>query len=172
MHKHDNYDIQSQLALPFLTTRTEVLEGIFNTLETEFDLKKRSKQRFIDSGSGNGKVVIFSGVNYKIKSIGIEINKNLIKEARSSLKHLNWMTKRYIKFKNEDLFSQNLEKFDFIYIYSLPSMHKFLLHLFRTLKRGAVIISYKYPLSNMKEIIESIIEIKIKGEDIFFYLVS
>jgi len=172
MHKHDNYEIQSQLALPYLSTRSEVLEGIFNILETEFSLKKRSKQHFIDLGSGNGKVVLFSGVNYKIKSIGIEINKNLIKEARLALKHLNWMTRRYIKFKNEDLFGQNLEKFNFIYIYSLPTMHKFLLHLFRTLKRGAVIISYKYSLSNIKEIIKSTIEIKVKGEDIFFYLVN
>ena len=172
MDQRDNYKIQSQLTLPYLSTRTEVLEGIFNILETKFGLKKRSNQSFIDLGSGNGKVVIFSGVNYKIKSIGVEINNQLVNEAKLSLKNLNWMIRRYIRFKNEDLFSQNLEKHDFIYIYSLPTMHKFLPHLFETLKRGAVIISYKYSLSNMKEIIQSTYETKIKDEDIFFYVIS
>lgn len=172
MHKHNNYEIQSQLALPYLSTHTIVLEGIFEILKTKYRLKKRSKQSFIDLGSGNGNVVIFSGVNYKIKSIGIEINKELVKEANSSLKNLKWMTRRYIKFKNGDFFSQNLEEYDFIYIYSLPSMHKFLLHLIRTLKRGAVIISYKYPLLNMKDFIESSHKFKIKDEYVFFYLIG
>ena len=172
MHKHDNYEIQSQLALPYLSTHNVVLEGIFKTLEIKFKLKRKSKQSFIDLGSGDGKVVIYSGANYKIKSIGIEINKELVKEANSSLKNLKWMTRRYIRFKNEDFYCQNLEKYDFIYMYSLPSMHKFLIHLFRTIKSGAVIISYKYPLSNMKEFIKSSHKFKIKSENVFFYLIN
>lgn len=172
MHKHDDYEIQSQLALPYLSTRSEVLEGIFNILETKFGLKKRSRQSFIDLGSGNGKVVLFCGVNYKIKSVGVEINNQLFKEAKISLKRLNWVTRHYIKFKNEDLFSQNLEKYDFVYIYSLPTMHKFLHHLFSSLKKGAVIISYKYPLLSMKEVIESCHKSNIKNRDIFFYLIA
>ena len=172
MHKHDNYEIQSQLALPYLSTRNEVIEGIFKILETKFGLKRRSKQVLVDLGSGNGRVVIFSGFNYKIKSIGIEINKELVKEANLSLKSLKWMTRRYISFKNDDFFSQDLKKYDFIYIFSLPSMHKFLPHLFRTIKSGAVIISYKYPLLNMKEYNKSSDEFKIKGESVFFYLIG
>ena len=49
-----------------------------------------------------------------------------------------------------DIFEQNIKKFDFIYIYSLPTMQKFLNHVFNTAKSDAVFISYKYPLKNFE----------------------
>ena len=172
MPKHNFYNITSQLTLPFLSSHSEVIGGIFNTLEKKFRLKKGSNQHFIDLGSGDGSIVIYSGVNYKIKSFGIEINQNLFKEAKKSIKRLNWKTQRHIKIMRGDLFQQNLEKFDFIYIFSLPSMHKFLLHVFLTAKKGAVIISYKYRLSNMKEFLKPAHEAKFNDVNVFFYLKS
>ena len=170
MPKHSFYDIQSQLTLPFLSSHNEIIEEIFSILEKEFGLIQRSNQRFIDLGSGDGSVVIYSGVNYKIRSFGIEINQNLIKQAKRSIKRLNWKTQRLIKIKRRDLFQQNLEQFDFIYIFSLPSMHKFLLHVFKTAKKGAVIISYKYKLSYMEELLKPAHEATFNDVNVFFYL--
>jgi SAM-dependent methyltransferase len=172
MYKNDYNEIQSQLALPYLSSREGVLKGIFNILESKFNLVKKSKQSFIDLGSGNGIVVIYSGINYSIESIGIEINKNLIKEARDLIKSFNWRKRRCIKIVRGDLFQQNLEKFDFIYIFSLPSMQKFLKHVFRTAKKGAVVISYKFPLSNMGELLKTAHKSKIENVDVFFYVKS
>jgi 16S rRNA G966 N2-methylase RsmD len=172
MFKDKFNEIQSQLALPYLSSHEGVLEGIFNILESKFQLKRKSKQTFIDLGSGNGSVVIYSGINYRIKSIGIEINKNLIKEAKDLIKKLNWRERRCFKIVHGDLFQQNLETFDFIYIFSLPSMQKFLEHVFRTAKEGALFISYKYPLTNMDKLLNFAHKLKIENVDVFFYVKS
>ena len=63
--------INSQMELPFLETNSEMLKNIFNTLENKFGLLKNSDQKLIDLGSGNGQIVMYSALNYAIKSIGI-----------------------------------------------------------------------------------------------------
>lgn len=160
MKNKSNYKIYSLLDLPFLETNLEHLIEIFRILEEKFHLKKNSKQKMIDLGSGDGRIVIYAGLNYGIRSIGYEIDSNLIKEAKDYLKLLKKKKTlknknfRKIKIINGDFFKQDINKFDFIYIYSLPTMQKFLNHVFKTAKRGAIFISYKYPLKNIEIILK------------------
>ncbi len=150
----------SQLELPFAETENEFLGDIFNTLELEFGLKYASNQKLIDLGAGNGNMVIFAALNYCIKAFGIELNLNLIKEARSRIKLLkkegNYKKRvlKKAKFKRRDFFTYNLEEYDYIYIYSLPSMHKYLKHVVRTAKKGAIIITHRHKLENFNSILE------------------
>ncbi len=143
----------SQLSLPFLETPWELIPNIFNLLAEKFNLIHNSSQKLIDLGAGNGRVVIYSALNYGIKSIGIEINHNLMEEAKEIIKTLKQEKSyrkelfRLIELRNEDLFQQNLKDYDFIYIYSLPSMQKSLNHVFKTAKNGAIFISFKYELN-------------------------
>ena len=151
-----NYRIYSLLDLPFLETDKSHLEEIFQILEQRFNLKRNSKQRLLDLGSGDGRIIIHAGLNYGILSVGYEINPDLIKEAQQQIKLLKKQkihkrnNFRKIKIKMGDIFEQNIKKFDFIYIYSLPTMQKFLNHVFNTAKSDAVFISYKYPLKNFE----------------------
>ncbi len=150
----------SQLELPFLETDNKFIKEIFHTLEIQFGLKSNSKQKFIDLGAGNGKVVIYAALNYNIKSYGIEINQNLINEARlriKSLKKEGNYNKELFKRMNiqlGDFFMLNLKDYDFIYIYSLPSMQEFLKHVFSTVKKGAIIISHKYSFKGFNLILK------------------
>ena len=149
----------SQLELPFSETENEFLKEIFKTLELEFGLKSASNQTLIDLGSGKGNVVIFVVLNYNIKAVGIEINQNLHKEAKVRIKSLKKEVNYKKKFMKKinimlgDLFQQNLIEYDFIYIYSLPSMHKYLKHVFKTAQKGAIIISHKYKLKHFDSIL-------------------
>jgi len=151
-----NYRICSLLDLPFLESKRNHIEQIFQILEQRFNLKRNSKQRLLDLGSGDGRIIIHAGLNYGILSVGYEINPDLIKEATQQIKLLKKQKVhkrnnfRKIKIKMGDLFEQNIKKFDFIYIYSLPTMQKFLNHVFNTAKSDAVFISYKYPLKNFE----------------------
>ncbi len=146
----------SQLSLPYLGTPPEVIPSLFDTLKGRFNLKRNSSQKFIDLGSGNGRIIIYSAINYGMKSVGIEINENLIEEAKETIKSLKYEKKidkkliKLIEIRNEDLFTQDLQKYDFIYIYSLPSMQKSLNHVFKTAKAEAIIISFKYELKGFK----------------------
>jgi len=146
----------TKLSLPYLGTPSEAIPKIFETLNEKFGLKHNSSQQIIDLGSGNGRIIIFSAINYGIKSVGIEIDSTLIEEANHSIKMLKNDKKisrkciKLIEIKKEDLFLQNLQEFDFIYIYSLPSMQRSLNHVFLTAKSQAVIISFNYELNGFE----------------------
>ena len=153
-----NYDnLYNQLALPFLGSREELLKEIFETLELRYGLEKQSKQQFIDLGSGDGRVVIYAALNHGIRSIGVEINDNLVQEARENVRSLKRGVKgvkrnlRNIKIFKGDLFQQNLEKFDYVYIFSLPTIHQYLKHIFLTMNNNSILISHKYPLTQERK---------------------
>jgi len=160
MFEREYEKFHSQLELPFLETKRKHLLDIFKTLENQFGLKKYSKQILLDLGSGNGQVVIFSALNYGIKSVGIEIDPVQIKEARIIIKSLKrGITQkkrnlRKIKIIQGDFYTLSLKNFDFIYIYSLPTMQKYLKHVFKTAKNGAIIISHMYPLRGFRLCLE------------------
>jgi SAM-dependent methyltransferase len=160
------------LDLPFLETRSKDLEEIFNVLTTKFALRKNSNQRFLDLGSGNGIVVIFAAMIYNINSIGLEINDQLIEESKNKITRLQ-ISKNKIMFLNEDFYSHSLNSYDFIYTYSLPTMHKFMKHIFKTVKSEAIIISYKYPLSNYEDILNLVYKLELEDvkekRNAFFY---
>ncbi len=172
------YDISSQSALPFLESNKKVLKEIFKILEKKFHLKAYSDQRLIDLGSGNGAVIIYCSLNYNIKSIGIEINSNLVKETERRIQKLKLQKKSLRKSLEKinlirgDLFKVSLERFDFIYIFSLPTIQKYLNHVFITAKNNTIFISYKYPLKNfpfLKEV--QVLKTKINKKKVltFFY---
>lgn len=160
MNEKEFKKFYSQIDLPFQETKQVYLEKIFKTLEREFDLRKNSRQIFIDLGSGNGQVIIYSAIYYRIRSVGIEIDPILIKEAKKSIRLLkqgNIYEKKILRkttLIHGDFYAHNLKNYDFIYIYSLPTMQKYLKHVFQTAKRGAIIISHMYPLKSLTPYLE------------------
>lgn len=176
MKKNKFYSIHSQLSLPFLESDKIVLETLFSTLENELILKKNSDQKFIDLGSGTGQVVIYCALNYNIYSKGVEISPYLIEEAKEQIQKLRnekkYEEKRFkqIDIEYGDLFEQNLSEFDFIYIFSLPTMQKYLNHVFKTARKDAIFISYKYPLEEFKYLKKAKkIEVNCKHKKISIY---
>lgn len=178
--KQKNFEkFHSQLDLPFLETDNEFIKEIFQTLEFEFGLKSKSKQKLIDLGAGNGTIVIFSALNHNIKSYGIEIGQSLIREAGKIINSLkkegNYKKSSFkkISIKYGDFYQHNLKRYDFIYIYSLPTMQRYLKHVFNTAKKNAVVISFKYQLKNFESILilqKKLIHNKNKKEvSTFFY---
>ncbi|MFX1366073.1 MAG: class I SAM-dependent methyltransferase [Promethearchaeota archaeon] len=170
-HKLLNFDkFYSQLDLPFSETNIKSIREIFQTLEQKFGLKRNSRQKFIDLGAGNGSLVIFMALNYNIKSEGIEIDQSLIEEAKSRIISLKKEEKypkilfKKIKIRLGDLFFINLRNYDFIYIYSLPIIHRSLKHIFYKAKKGVIIISHKYHLENFNTILKEEYRLKHKYE--------
>jgi len=165
----DYHKFISKLSLPYLGTPPEVIPLIFDVLTERFNLKHDSSQSLIDLGAGNGRIIIYSAINYGIKSIGMEIDEVLIEEAYEKIKSLKMRKKgnltKLIKIRNEDLFLQNLKEYDFIYIFSLPSMQKSLNHVFITAKRGAVFISFKYELIGFESYLNYEYNLKIEDDD-------
>ncbi len=175
--KKNRGNFLSQLQLPYSETPHNLLEEIFHILQVKFGLTRNSNQKFVDLGAGNGQIILYSALNYGIKSFGIEINGNLITEAKSKIKMLKREKKykkklfRKIKLITKDFFNISLKNYDFIYIFSLPTMQKLLHHVFLTAKTGAIVISFKYPLNNFEKILKLSYKLEIKDvqQDIEVY---
>jgi SAM-dependent methyltransferase len=171
MYDREYEKFHSQLDLPFRETKRKYILEIFKTLENLLGLKKDSKQILIDLGSGNGQVVIFSALNYGIKSVGIEIDPIQIREAKSTIKSLKrGITQkkrnlRKIKMIQGDFYTLSLRNFDFIYIYSLPTMQKYLKHVFKTAKNGALIISHMHPLNGFNICLKLALKLEFEDEN-------
>ncbi|MFO8018321.1 MAG: class I SAM-dependent methyltransferase [Promethearchaeia archaeon] len=173
-------EFTSQLALPFQETFQVFLRPIFNVLEDHFGLQKNSDQSFIDLGAGDGRVVLYVGFHYNIKSVGIEINHNLIEVANESFNRIKKKYPQrnfnYIQFKHDDMFEYDIRKYDFIYAFSLPTMQKSMTHILKTAKKGAILIAHKYPLTICKSLLTQKYKLKhqTKKKPIYtyFYLKS
>jgi len=80
---------------------------------------------------------------------------------------------RKIKFIHGDFYEIDMRDFDFIYIYSLPTMQKYLHHVFLTAKNKSIIISHKYTLNGFDSFLkleyELISEFKDKIISTFYY---
>jgi hypothetical protein len=159
--KQTGFDkFQSQLKLPYLSTDYRLIPEIFKVIESNFGLERNSRQKFVDLGAGDGSIVMYVALNYNIRSFGIEIDQNLVDEALRKKKlfkseeNYTKRQKKKIKLYFGDFYRLNLKKYDFIYIYSLPSMQKFLIHIFRTVTNRSIVISHKYPLTPLTSILK------------------
>ncbi|MHA1688094.1 MAG: class I SAM-dependent methyltransferase [Promethearchaeota archaeon] len=155
--KEDFREISSKLILPYLETDMESIVEIFRVLEREFGLIRGSKQKLVDLGSGDGRIVIHAAMNYEIEAHGVELDKYYCQQSKKMVKKLkkeNKSKKKTLKkarFKRGDLFEFNLKNYDFVYVYSYPPMQKYLKHVLKTAKKGAVIISHGYELLPFSE---------------------
>lgn len=49
-----------------------------------------------------------------------------------------------------DLYTARLEAYDFIYIFAFPDIQRFLPHVLRTAREGAIVIAYKHPMDRLE----------------------
>nr|MDO8113560.1 class I SAM-dependent methyltransferase [Candidatus Sigynarchaeota archaeon] len=164
------YEIQSQTDLPFLPTPETIIKEVFVVLEADFGLVRKSRQRFIDLGSGTGDVVVCCASNYKIRADGIEINEKFVNEARMKIKKAGI---KHTRMWKGDLFDFSLARYDFIFLFSLPHNQRFLNHVFQTAKTGAIVISYKYPLDELNQVLglKKELHVSLNGmaQEVYFY---
>ncbi|MEX2683408.1 MAG: class I SAM-dependent methyltransferase [Candidatus Sigynarchaeota archaeon] len=169
-HHARYYDIVSQAELPYAPTPAAAIRAGFSVLEMGFGLTRGSGQTFIDLGAGTGEVVMYCARTFGIASFGIEINDAMVRIAKKAI--------RREKLKNAyvwkgDLFDHDLGYYDFIFIFTLPNVQRFLNHVFLTARYGATIFSYKYPLDQLDSVLslrhEESVEIDGSKHSLFFY---
>jgi len=100
---------------------------------------------FYDLGCGNGKLVLYTAKNFKVKAIGLEIAVPLflickVRQFFSQDKNLS--------FKFKSFYNENLNYADVIYVFGRPETlkDKFKQKLKKELKPGSRVISYAFPI--------------------------
>jgi precorrin-6B methylase 2 len=153
-----------------MPTPVAVIEAAFSILEMGFGLVRGSGQTFIDLGAGTGDVVLFCSKTYRISALGIEINHAFVRLAQKSIRAQKLKNARVWK---GDLFDHPLGMYDFIFIFALPHIQRFLKHVFESARHGAIVFTYKYPLDQLDALLtlrhEAAIQINGITSHLFFY---
>lgn len=128
---------------PFVPTRQKQLHEIFSSIPLKKGL------RFIELGSGDGRVCEFVYRNYDLIALGVEINPLLIVYARlrAIIKHVS-----HISFVRQSFFDVDLSGFSIIYFFLLPATIKKLSKKFITeCKTGTIIISHGFAIHELQK---------------------
>lgn len=123
--------------------KREILEPLFEIA------KKAPGNKFIDLGSGDGRVVMeFAGRGFD--ATGIEFNPILVWWSRMKIKNKKLKVKN-IRIIRKNFWAVNLSDFDIVYIFQLNYVNALLAEKFKKeLKSGALIISAGFPMFNFE----------------------
>jgi len=98
-----------------------------------------------DLGSGDGRGLITAVQDFGANAVGVEINENLVKNSRETVKGLN-LTDR-IQIIHGDLFNVNISKADVVMLYLFPDMiNQLKLKFEKELKDGARVVSHDFSI--------------------------
>jgi predicted RNA methylase len=102
-----------------------------------------------DLGSGDGRVVIMAAQKFGARSVGYEIDDELIKKSMDRIKQLGLQSSaRIVK---EDLMKADFSAPDLITVYLLPSSNdKLLPVLEKRMKKGSRVVSHDFEFAGWK----------------------
>lgn len=159
---HMIYDIYANIAGgPFVPTKNKEIKTILK----EVNLKKGDI--FYDLGSGDGRVVRFAVKKYGVIGYGFEINPLLIFWSRFVAKIQRLDNCFFVK---ENLFSVNLSKAQYIFLFLMPKTLKKIKNKLIKEARGALIISHGFKIENFDQFL--IKKINHKPFPTYFYRIK
>jgi len=123
-------------------------------------------EKVVDLGSGSGRIVLRVAKKHQGEVWGLEKSKLLLKVSRFRSPYNRKKAK--VIFQSADIFDYDLNQFVVVFCFLTSLGLKNLAKSFSTLKPGARIISYMFPLPNQKNFTEQIISWDKKGK-IFIY---
>lgn len=140
------------MGAPFVPTSSSYLDEIFK----KANLKKG--QRFIDLGSGDGRLVRKAAKNYGALGVGIEISPILVWYSKILTK---FQKIKGAKFKTGNFFKTPLGSFDIIFCFLVPkSLPKLENKLLKEAK-GKLVISQGFKLKGLENYLDSQITRKV-----------
>ncbi|MEO8595107.1 MAG: methyltransferase domain-containing protein [Candidatus Solibacter sp.] len=132
---------------------TEKLAPYYPTPETIVDKMLqlgglKAGEKMYDLGSGDGRIVIVAAQKFHAEAIGIELDKDLVKQSSARILKLGLDKNAHIF--NGDLLKQNYSSADLVTVYLLPDAvnNKVQPLLDRQLKKGARIVAKDFDFKN------------------------
>jgi precorrin-6B methylase 2 len=131
----------SKKIVPFVPTPQEVVEGMLELAEV-----KRGDVVY-DLGSGDGRIVITAAKKYGVRAVGFEIDPDLIKRSRDSLRKEG--LDNIAEIREQDILTVNLSEATVVTLYLLPSVNlKIRPNLRSQLKPGSRVVSHAFDMGD------------------------
>ncbi len=158
-----DHDKPPEKAAPYYPTPQVVVERMLKLGE----LKKG--EILFDLGSGDGRIVIAGAQKIGAKTIGVELNKDLVAQSRGRIAKLGLATLAGII--EGDLFEQDYSSADLLTVYLLPVTNIRLSPVLeKQLKRGARIVCHDFEFTEWNpERTEVMEDSEGRSHTLFFY---
>src|SRR5688572_30081197 len=110
----------------------------------------KAGEKMYDLGSGDGRIVIMAAQKFHAEAIGVELNKDLVKQSTTKILKLG--LDKSARVINGDLLKQNYSSADVVTVYLLPESidNKVQPILDKQLKKGARVVAHDFEFKNWK----------------------
>jgi cyclopropane fatty-acyl-phospholipid synthase-like methyltransferase len=122
---------------PWVPTPEEVVDTMLRLA------KVGPKDIVYDLGCGDGRIVIAAAKNFGARGVGIEIEPELVVEARAAAKDAGVADR--VRFREQDLFQADISKASVVTLYLFTKMNERLKpRLLKELKPGSRVVAYQF----------------------------
>ena len=97
-----------------------------------------------DLGSGDGRIVITAAQKFGCRSIGYELDKELVESSRTKADAAG--VKSLVTFERKDLFTADLHDADVIAVFLLPQQLEKLVPQLEKMKPGSRVVSHQFEI--------------------------
>jgi ribosomal protein L11 methylase PrmA len=102
-----------------------------------------------DLGSGDGRIVITAAKKYGVKAVGFEIDPELVKQSRESIKKEK--VENLAEIRQQDIRTVDLSSATVVTMYLLPDVNLMLRpNLWKQLKPGSRVVSHDFDMGDWK----------------------
>jgi cyclopropane fatty-acyl-phospholipid synthase-like methyltransferase len=123
--------------IPFVPTPMDVVDKMLELAEV------KKGDVVYDLGSGDGRIVIRAAKKYRVRAVGIEMDRLLLAKARKDAKAAG--VSHLVEFRAEDAMKVDLSKATVITLYMLPWFNEAMKPSFKKyLKPGARIVAHDF----------------------------
>jgi len=105
-------------------------------------------QLHCDLGCGDGRIVVTAAKRHGLRSIGMDIDPQRVKESRENVRRNK--VEHLAEIRHADIFQQDISECDIVTLYLLRELNVRLMPQLRTLKPGSVIVSYEFDMRGAK----------------------
>lgn len=151
---------QVRINAPYVQSPPEVVSAML-------EIAQVTKEDIVyDLGSGDGRIVIEAARKYGAHAVGMELDQDLIKEAKEKASFAG--VAGLVSFVRKDFFDADLSGATVVTLYLLPEVNRELMpKLLRGLKPGTRIVSHAFDFGNWKP--EK--QIEVSGCKIYLWIV-
>ena len=129
--------------IPFVPTPIDVVDKMLELAEV------KKGDVLYDLGSGDGRIVIRAAKNYRVRAVGIEMDRLLLAKARKDAKAAG--VSHLVEFRAEDAMKTDLSKATVVTLYMLPWFNEAMKPSFKKhLKPGARIVAHDFGIEGWK----------------------
>ncbi len=128
-------------AVPFRGTPQPAVDALLELAELH------TNDVLYDLGSGDGRVLITAAQRYGVKTVGIEIDSDLVATTRESARKLG--VEKLVTVQEEDFLQTDLSEATVVILYLLPELHAQLIPQLRKLPPGARVMTYSFEIPSL-----------------------